>query len=244
MAVHYRTKAIIFKKQDLSDFDRVFGIFAFDFGRLDLHAKAIRKINSKLKSGIDIFYLSEVEFIRGRSKRMLTDAGVLEKNNNIIQDVQKLKIAFQISEILDKFIKGQQQDKEIWEFLIDVFGKLNNPQLSINNKQLILCYFIWNFFAVLGYKPEISKCAVCKGKLNPYNIYFSNKEGGVICKKCLYADKEAEKINSDVVKILRLILKKDWQVVSKLKIEPASQNLFDIMSNNYYNHILSIFSFK
>ena len=50
MAVHYRTKAIIFKKQDLSDFDRVFGIFAFDFGRLDLHAKAIRKINSKLKS--------------------------------------------------------------------------------------------------------------------------------------------------------------------------------------------------
>ncbi|OGZ91846.1 MAG: DNA repair protein RecO, partial [Candidatus Staskawiczbacteria bacterium RIFOXYD2_FULL_37_10] len=133
---------------------------------------------------------------------------------------------------------------EIWEFLIDVFGKLNNPQLSINNKQLILCYFIWNFFAVLGYKPEISKCAVCQGKLNPYNIYFSNKEGGVICKKCLYADKEAEKINSDVVKILRLILKKDWQVVSKLKIEPASQNLFDIMSNNYYNHILSIFSFK
>src|SRR3989339_1215966 len=120
MAVHYRTKAIIFKKQDLSDFDRVFGIFAFDFGRLDLHAKAIRKINSKLRSGIDIFYLSEIEFIRGKNNKTLTDANAIKKNNDIARDFKKFKIAHEIAGALDKFIKGQQKDKEIWNLLVDI----------------------------------------------------------------------------------------------------------------------------
>ena len=95
-----------------------------------------------------------------------------------------------------------------------------------------LNYFLWNFFSVLGHHPEILKCALCQGRLNPYNIYFSNKEGGIICKKCLDPDTDAKKINSDIVKVLRLIFKKDWEIISKLKIELSSQYLFEKISNN------------
>ena len=238
MAVHYRTNAIIFKKEDRSETDRAFAVFTYDFGRLDVYAKAIRKINSKLRAGIDIFYLSEIEFIRGKNNKTLTDAEPIEKNNNILQDFEKIKIAYQITNVLDKFIKGQQEDKEIWNLLVDTFKKLNVRQSVANNQQLLYYYFLWNFFSVLGYHPEISKCAVCHGKLNPYNIYFSDKEGGIICKKCLEADKEARKINSDVVKVLRLILIKDWKIISKLKIDLASQKMFETVTNSYYDYVL------
>jgi len=40
------------------------------------------------------------------------------------------------------------------------------------------------------------------------------------------------------VKILRLIFKKDWQVLSKLKIEADSQKLFKEVSNDYYFYTL------
>jgi len=238
MAVHYRTNAIIFKKEDRSEADRAFTVFTYNFGKLDVYAKAIRKINSKLRAGIDIFYLSEIEFIRGKNNKTLTDAYPIEKNNNILQEFEKLKIAYQITNVLDKFIKGQQEDKDIWNLLIDTFKKLNNRQAVANNQQLLYYYFLWNFFSILGYHPEIVKCAVCHGELNPYNIYFSNKEGGIICKKCLEADKEARKMNSDVVKILRLILRKDWKIISKLKIDSTSQKLFETVTDSYYNYIL------
>jgi len=216
MAVHYKTDAIIFKKEDRLEADRMFTVFSHDFGKLDIRAKAIRKINSKLRSGIDIFYLSKIEFIRGKNNKTLTDADALKNNNNIAQDLRKLKIAYKIAGVLDKFIRGQQEDKEIWNLLIDIFEKLNDKQIVINSQQLFFYYFLWNFFSVLGHHPEILKCALCQGRLNPYNIYFSDKEGGIICKKCLELDKEARKMNSDVVKILRLILRKN--LGKKLKL--------------------------
>jgi DNA repair protein RecO (recombination protein O) len=244
MAVHYRTNSIIFKKEDRSEADRAFAVFTYDFGRLDVYAKAIRKINSKLRAGIDIFYLSEIEFIRGKNNKTLTDAEPIEKNNNILYDFEKLKIAYQITNVMDKFIKGQQKDKEIWNLLTDTFKKLNVRQSAANNQQLLYYYFLWNFFSILGYRPEILKCAVCHGKLNPYNIYFSDKEGGIICKKCLEIDKDARKINSDVIKVLRLILIKDWKIISKLKIDSASQKLFKTVTDSYYNYILPAHSSK
>ena len=244
MAVHYRTNAIVFKKEDQSEADRIFTVFTHDFGKLDIRAKAIRKINSKLRSGIDIFYLSEIEFIRGKNNKTLTDANAIKKNNDIARDFKKFKIAHEIAGALDKFIKGQQKDKEIWNLLVDIFEKLNDNQIAINNQQLIFYYFLWNFFSVLGYRPEILKCTLCQQRLNPYNIYFSNKEGGIICKKCLDSDTDAKKINSDIVKVLRLIFKKDWEILSKLKIELSSQYLFEKISNNYYHYVLSLYSFK
>ena len=88
-----------------------------------------------------------------------------------------------------------------------------------------------------GYKLEVGNCVICRSKLNPYNIYFSNKEGGIICKKCFDFVKDGRRINSDIVKILRLISKKDWQIISKLKIEASSQKLLEEISNNYYSYL-------
>ena len=62
--------------------------------------------------------------------------------------------------------------------------------------------------------------------------------------KVYNSDIEAKKVNSDIVKILRLIFKKDWQILSKLKVDSFSQNLFKEISDNYYCYILSSYSFK
>ena len=238
MAVHYRTKGFILKKTDRKESDRIFSIFTYDFGRLEITGKAIRKINSKLKSGIDIFYLSDIKFIRGKNNKTLTDASIIKRNDNIICDFEKLKIAYRIANILDDFIKGQEKDHKIWDLVEEIFEKLNSRQFKVNNRQLIYYCFFWNLLSVLGYRPELQKCADCHDKLNPYNIYFSDKEGGIICNKCLQKDNNAKKINSDVAKILRLFLKKDWQTISKLKVEPFSQGLLKAISNNYSQFIM------
>ncbi len=240
MTVHYRTKGFVLKKTDRQESNRIFSIFTYDFGKLEITGKAVRKINSKLRAGIDIFYLSDIEFIQGKNNKTLTDASVIKKNDNIIKDFKKLEVVCQIANILEELIKGKEKDHKIWDLVEEIFEKLNSQDLKISNKQLIYYYFFWNFLSALGYRPEVEKCAACNDKLNPYNIYFSDREGGMICKKCLLADKNAKKINSDVAKILRLILKKDWQTVSKLKVELLSQDLLKKISEDYSRHILPV----
>jgi DNA repair protein RecO (recombination protein O) len=188
--------------------------------------------------------MSEIEFIQGKNRKTLTDAAIIEKFDNIPQDLGKFEIANSVADIFDNFIKGQEKDGDVFNLLREIFFKLNDKNLNDGKYEAIYYYFLWNFLALLGYLPEVEKCNVCRGKLNPYSVYFSNKSGGIICGKCLGHDNAAEKISSDIVKILRLIFKKEWQILSKLKTEPSSQKLLKEVSNNYYSYILSGHSFQ
>jgi len=238
MAIKYRTKGIVFKKSDRSEADRVFNIFTDDHGRLELHGKAIRKINSKLKSGIDLFCLSEVEFIEGKNRKTLTDTLFIKKFDNIFSDLNKLETAKKISAVLDEFVRGQEKDEDIFNLLNETFDRLNDLPKESRGQKMVFYYFLWNFLSCQGYKPEVEKCNACKEKLNPYNIFFSFKNGGVVCKKCLQLDASGQKINSDVVKLLRLIFNKNWNIVSRLKIGNESMKLFSEVSINYYSYVL------
>jgi len=244
MATHYKTRAFVFKKNDRNESDGVFSVFTEDFGRLDIFAKAIRKTVSKLRSGIGIFYMSEIAFIQGKSRKTLTDANKIEKFDGVYQDIEKFKIANRIGEVLDNFINGEEKDRDMFNLLREVFYELNDRNIKSEKCEMVYYYFLWNTLSLLGYLPEVQKCNICQEKLNPCGVYFSGKLGGVICKKCLGQDASAEKINSDIVKILRLIFKKEWQVMSKLRVELSSQELFKKISDNYYSYILSGHSFE
>ena len=93
---------------------------------LDIFAKAIRKTVSKLRGGIDIFFMSEIEFIQGKNRKTLTDAVALEKFNNVSQDLERFQTANGIGEVLDNFIKGEEKDKDIFNLLNETFIKLND----------------------------------------------------------------------------------------------------------------------
>src|SRR3990167_7638334 len=107
MTTSYRTAGFVFKKDDRFESDRNFSVFTKDFGRVEVLGKSIRKIASKLRGGIEIFSLSEIEFVQGKNRKTLTDAVLDKKFNNIYTPV-KLDISYKISGLVDNFIKGEE----------------------------------------------------------------------------------------------------------------------------------------
>ncbi len=236
MAVHYRTQGFVLKKTDLREADQVFDIYTKDFGKLEILGKAIRKIKSKLRSGTNLFYLSEVEFIQGKTYKTLTDAITIEKFKNIRNDLEKLKVTYQIAEVADNLIKGQEQDQEIWDLLNETLDKLNNLSFAIN---LIYYYFFWNLLSILGYQIDLYNCVICRKNLIPLKLYFSSEEGGIICAMCFDKANERVDISSEVIKILRLLLKKDWNILLRLKIQDSYKEELETISEYYLKSLAS-----
>ncbi len=231
MTTRYNTQAIIFKKRDLNESDRMFSVFTNNFGQLDIFAKAIRKSSSKLRGGMDIFLLSEIEFIEGKNRKTLTDATSLERFNNIAISPEKFNVANRVSDIIHRFVKGAERDSSLFDLLNDSFYKLNDDALKKKKAFLVFYYFLWNALSLLGYHCEVKKCANCVNKLMPHDIYFSAKEGGVICGNCFKkAPQHADKINSSTVKILRIIFSKNWNLLLKLKMEKIDKILLGKIS--------------
>ncbi len=227
MFTRHRTEALFLKKTNQGETNQIFTVYTKDFGKLEVTAKAIRKIKSKLKSGAEIFYYSEIEFIQGKARKILTDAVLIKKFR---QDLFQSQIAYQISQALDDLVKGEEEDIKIWNLAKETFAKLEQ------HPEIIYYYFFWNLLAILGYQPEIWRCVVCQRKLIPAHLYFSSVKGGIVCSDCsTQADKE---IFPETIKILRIFFKKNWATLSKLKIDNQYKKSLAVISEDYFTHIL------
>jgi DNA repair protein RecO (recombination protein O) len=222
MAIHYRTEGFILRKNDLREADQVFTVFTKDFGKIKILARAIRKIKSKLRSGADLFYLSGLEFIQGKAYKTLTDATALNKFRDIKRDLNKLGTIQQIADSLDNLVH-EEEDKDIWNLLNEALGRLNDYQL-------IYHYFLWNLFSILGYQISLYHCVVCQKRLSPSKLYFSPDQGGILCSDCSDRAEEKEEVSPNVIKTLRLLLKKDWDTLSRLKIPDSEKEQLELIS--------------
>ncbi|OGZ69377.1 MAG: DNA repair protein RecO [Candidatus Staskawiczbacteria bacterium RIFCSPHIGHO2_02_FULL_42_22] len=239
MTVHYKIRGFVFKKEDRLETDRIFSVFTEEFGRLEIFAKAIRKIASKLRGGMEMFSIADIEFIQGKYRKTLTDAVCTQKFTDLAVSPEKIEIAQKISSLLDIFIKGEQTDQKVWMLVTDFFEKLHGVSLQSSHWQLAYDYFFWNLVSVLGYAPELSLCIVCRKTLNPSDLYFSSNEGGTMCGSCALSRNNANlsfgaiKVSGDAVKILRLFLCQDWQTVVKLKAGLESLKTLEALSEDY-----------
>ncbi|MEF8847178.1 MAG: DNA repair protein RecO [Candidatus Paceibacterota bacterium] len=233
MATHYRTKALILDKREFREADRFFTFFTKEYGRVEALAKGERKIESKLRGGLELFYLSEISFIQGRYWKTLVDASLIDNFNGIREELPKLKTASLIGREVSTLVKGQEQDQDLWQLLLFTFKRLNkSPRIFLTYQ-----YFFWRFVSHLGYRPQLYDCVDCGDELNPDQLYFSANQGGLVCRNC----KEGlnQKTDPGTVKVIRAILEQDWQEVKKLRVNKQHQKLNEL-SNFYFSYLKSL----
>ena len=229
MTDYYRSPGFVIAKNDLREADQLFSFFSRDFGKVEILGRAIRKIKSKLRAGVDLIYFSELEFIQGKAYKTLTDSSAIEKFKNIRSDLNKLEIAHRICETANILIRGQEKDDGIYNLLDETFNRLND---EVINQELIYYHFFWNFVSILGYQMDLYDCPLCQNKLTPDNLYFNLEEGAVAC-----CAKKDLKIYPEAIKIVRFLIENDWVMISKLRFENQHLGYLEDLSVRYLRHI-------
>ncbi len=238
MFTRYRTQGIILGKVDRGESDRLFTIYTKDYGIINLLARSERKIKSKLRSGLELFYLSEIEFIQGKAQKTLTDAILVNKFGVLRKDIERLKVSYQVSNLMDKLLKGQEPDKEIWRLLNEVLEKLNSIHLKNLKINLVYYYFLWNLISILGYRIDLYDCFVCQKKIILGKVFIIPKDGGLVCENCKKKFKNSEEIEPNLIKILRMFLEKDWATLNKLRLDENILKDIKDISRHYLSGIL------
>lgn len=228
---HFRTKGIVLEKTNRGEADQVFVVLTGKFGRIEVVGKAIRKITSKLRASIDIFYLIEIEFIQGKNQKILTDAILLKK---IPQ--QSFHIFALVAEISSSLIIREGRDNHIWHLLLSCFILLQRgAEEGIKEKIAVLAFF-WKLVFLLGFEPELFFCCECKKKLNTARLFFAEEKGGIVCSACLVEQGPyllAREISVETVKAIRFFIKEPLEICSKLKLSQNQIKEISQTSNDY-----------
>jgi len=231
MFLRYRSQGIIIKKEDRGESDQFFTVYTKDFGKIKVLGKSIRKISSKLRAGVGLFYFSEIEFIQGRNYKTLVDSVVVDKFKNIRGDLEKTIIAHKIVEVFDKLIQGQEKDISLFDLLLQALIDLD----SNKNQKIVYYYFLWSFLSLLGYSPNLYNCSICQNKLEYKKNYFNLEGGGIICFDCFLKERKGTEISPSLIKVLRIILK-NREMLFNLKIQ---QKEIDLLRNISQKYLLS-----
>ena len=261
MFSHYRTLGFFLKKENRGEADQLLTIFTKDFGKLKVLGRAIRKVKSKLRAGAELFLLSEIEFIQGKTYKTLTDTILIDKYNGIRKSVEKMDCAYQIMDAVDSLMIAREQDENIWKLLNETFQKLDNQKTGSlppwsrfqrdysgkNSLRTIYYFFLWNFFSVLGYEVELYSCVICQKKLRPEVFWFLPNQGGIVCSKCFKSIKkeeneEVKKINISTAKVLRIIIDGNWNILKRLKTKEEDKRNLKEISYLYLSFLKKEFS--
>ncbi|MFA6376420.1 MAG: DNA repair protein RecO [Candidatus Paceibacterota bacterium] len=172
MFIRYRTPAIIIKKIDRGEADQLLIAYTKEFGRVEIAARSIRKITSKLRSATEFVSILEVEFIQGKTCKTLTDAVIINSLGGIRNNLRKSAVLYQICRFTEDIVKEQQQDARVWDLFYSALFSVNSAIGS--NCDAVFHYFVWHLFGISGWKPSFGRLKKSQFKPGEFTVDAEN----------------------------------------------------------------------
>ncbi|RME75936.1 MAG: DNA repair protein RecO [Chloroflexi bacterium] len=231
----YRTDAIILRRSDFGEADRLLTVFTPQHGKLRLLAKGVRKITSRKAGHVELFMLTDMLVARGRTWDIVSQAEVVEAYPPLRTDLQKTGWAYYLAELVDRFTEEHDPNQPLFELLAFTLARLGHT----DDPFIVLRYFELHLLGLTGYQPQLHFCLTCETPIQPVeNNYFTLSGGGVLCPEHGHALSHAEPIPLPVLKVLRFLQTEPWERVAGLQLTPTTRQQVETLLLDYITFVL------
>lgn len=202
----YTTEAIVLKRINYAEADRIITVLSDTHGKVSLVAKGARRLRSRLAGGIEQLCLNEMVISPGKKDLgILISSRMLKVYSQVLADFTKNQHAHGFMMWLYKYIEDGQ-GQEYFETLKSAFNLL-----EVTDGEIAFCYFYLKIFHTYGSSFELAMMA--NGKpLSPAKAYRFDGES-----LSFQADVKGTYSQSHI-KLMRFLLSNDWQAAARLQL--------------------------
>lgn len=215
----YRTQAVVLRRRDYSDADRIVTIYTPRLGKVDLIAKGARKTTSRKAGHLELFSHAALLVAQARTWDIVTEATTVESFLHLRADLDRIGWAGYVCELVDAFGSAEDENQELWEMLLYALRVLDSSEAEID---LFLRWFELHLLSLVGFQPELFHCLSCGDELQPVTNYLNLAAGGVYCPRCGEAAGGTEPIEPGLLKVLRHIQRSSWPEVRAVQLRPET----------------------
>ncbi len=212
-----RTEAIILRRHDFGEADRLLTLYTSRGGKIRAIAKGIRRPTSRLGGHLELFTHCEMMIARGRNFDTVTQVETINAFTSLRDDLWRTSLAYYASELVDRLTEEHSENAPLFSALVSAFNRISDDVRPLD----ALHHFEVQSLAILGFRPELRVCVRCRQALQPIQNAFSLTSGGVLCPNCRGSDPLARGLSANALKILRLYLDDDWSTTTRLRLDPA-----------------------
>lgn len=147
------TKAIVLRRTNFGEADRIVLMLTPDYGKLSVVAKGVRRLKSKLAGGIELFSVSSITFVKGRGELATLVSARLETNfPNIITDITRVQLGYDLIKLLSSTLEDDAE-AEFFALLEQLYGALNDLDIPA---ELVRAWFTAQMLRLTGHAPNLS----------------------------------------------------------------------------------------
>ena len=214
----YRVSAIVLKRRDQGEADRLLTVFTRDRGKLTLLAKGVRRQASRKAGHIEPFTHVDLLVAKGKSLDLVTQAETVAAHRALREDLWRSTWASYVAELADVFTLDHDPQALLFDLLVETLDRLNGDA----DPALCARYYELHLLGLVGYQPQLFRCVHCSELLQPEVNFLSLERGGALCPKHGVNHPETIALPLPVLKLLRFLQTRSWDEVALLQVSPAT----------------------
>ncbi len=230
----FRSEAIILRRTDFGESDRLLTLYSREFGKIQAIAKGARKPQSRKTGHVELFMRTNFLFAKGRQISIITQAEMVESYNGLRADLIRTTYASYFVELLDRFTVEEDKHSGLYDLLANGLVWLETS----HDVLLAARYYELRLLSLAGFQPRLFHCVACGEGIEEQDQFFSAELGGLLCPDCQFSDRRAKPISSVAVKVMRYLQTRDWKKVSTLNLKRPLQRELETISHYYLTYLL------
>lgn len=239
----YRVEAIVLKRSDFGEADRLLTLYTPDYGKIRAIAKGVRKPTSRKSGHVELFTHTSLLLAKGRHLDIVTQADTLDTFVALQKNLERLGYACYIAELVDRFVEEANENRPLFVLLLDALSWLGDDS---SVPLLLARYFELHLLQHVGYRPQLFHCINCGKEIEPIDNFFSIDAGGVIDPDCMQTQRDklpmhgrdAVPISLNALKVLRFLQTREWATVRALQLNADVHAEVETVMQRYIAHQL------
>ena len=224
--MNLKIKGIIIRETDFSENDKYIEVLTYDYGKISVLCKNIRRKNSPLANKTRLFNFGEFEVFSTRNRYSLNDVNLIERFFNISENLDHFALCSYFLQVCDNLCNEDSIDTNITRTLISALYAIKSGTKDI---KLVKSALELRLMSLSGFRPIIDKCGICSEKASLNSPVFDTLNGVLCCGNCCDRLEFSKQIpvTKGVIYAMYHIINAD---IKKLYSFTLDQKSFDILS--------------
>jgi len=230
----YQTEAIVLRRSDFGEADRLLTVLTPERGKLRLIAKGARKQSSRKSGHVELFSHGRYLVAIGHELDIITQAETIEPYIQLHEDLLRATYAYYIAELTDAFTADRDENRPLFDLLKNALGWL----ATAGDLALVARYYELHLLGLAGYQPQLFICGGCHKSIEPGTNYFSAAQGSVYCADCGQDRPDATEVSTSALRVLRFLQTRDWETCRQLRLSTDTHTEIEHLLLHYITHHL------
>lgn len=216
----YRVHAIVLRRMDLGETDRVLRLLTREAGRLSAIAKGARRPTSRFAGSTEPFTASRMLLATGKTFQIVSQCEVECAFPSLRQDLERIARAAYVCELVERLTDEQEPLPALFDLTKETLQALEAVQVDLDTAMHV---FELKLLAERGYQPQVSCCVQCGAPVGPSGVGFSASMGGALCPAHRHDAPDALPIRARTLRFMAHMIAAPVDTAFRLRLPPEVQ---------------------